>query len=359
MPSFLEEAESWLLNEVRPRAHLIDVDPDALGEAVSEQASRGWMALKRAVEFGGPGLAEPEFRAFQELVARASGALAFLQTQHQSAVSLIQKGSNDALKHEVLPKMHGADRLIGIGFSQLRRPGPPIMRAAAVEGGYRLDGHVPWVTGWSIFPEFLIGAALPDGRAVFGIVPFVDTDVHGGAIAFSTPMRLAAMDSAQTVTADLENWFLADDMVVDVRPQGWIQNNDQINVTLQGHFALGCARAGLDVLLENAEKRKHDFLVEAHRSLLQELTECRESLVGSSLEIATEDRLQRRAWAIDLAARCAHAAVVSSAGAANSADHPAQRIYREALVFSVSAQTTAIMEASLARLVARSLALPS
>lgn len=353
MPSFLEEAESWLLGEVRPQAHLIDVDPDALGEVLAEQARRGWMALKRAHEFGGPGLPEAEFRAFQELVARASGALAFLQTQHQSAVSLIQKGSNEALKREVLPKMHGADRLIGIGFSQLRRPGPPIMRATEVEGGYRLDGHVPWVTGWSIFPEFLIGAALPDGRAVFGIVPFVDTEIHGGSIVFSTPMRLAAMDSAQTVTADLENWFLSGDLVTDVRPQGWIQNNDQINVTLQGHFALGCAQAGLDIVILNAEKRKHEFLFDAHRALSEELARCREALVEGSLEIATDERLRRRAWAIDLAARCAHAGVVSSAGAANAVEHPAQRVYREALVFSVSAQTTAIMEATLARLVAR------
>lgn len=353
MSSFLAEAEHWLLEEVRPRANLLDSDPDALGEALNEQAAKGWMALKRPADYGGPALAETEFREFQELVARASGALAFLQTQHQSAVSLIAKGSNEGLKRDTLPKMHGADRLVGIGFSQLRRPGPPILRATTTADGFRLDGHVPWVTGWSFFPEFVIGAALPDGESVFGVVPLVDSELHGGEIRFSTPMRLAAMESAQTVTAELVNWLLPAELVVDVRPSGWIQNNDQINVTLQGHFALGCAQAGLDVVLANAEKRKLAFLVDTHHALAEELVACRTSLVGSSLEISTDERLKRRAWAIDLAARCAHAAVVSSAGAANSADHPAQRIYREALVFSVSAQTTAIMEATLARLVAR------
>ncbi len=353
MSSFLAEAERWLLEEVRPRANLLDIDPDALGEALGEQAARGWMALKRPVEFGGPALSESEFRQFQELVARASGALAFLQTQHQSAASLIAKGSNEALKHEVLPKMHGADRLMGIGFSQLRRPGPPLLRASATADGYRLSGHVPWVTGWSIFPEFVIGAALPDGESVFGIVPLVDSELHGGEIRFSPPMQLAAMESAQTVTAELDNWLLSPAHIVDVRPPGWIQNNDQINVTLQGHFALGCAQAGIDVVSENFEKRGHEFLARTRDALSAELVACREALAGSSMEIADADRLQRRAWAIDLAARCAHAAVVSSAGAANSGDHPAQRIYREALVFSVSAQTTSIMEATLERLVAR------
>lgn len=354
MTPFLAEAEAWLLGEVRPRAHLLDADPDALGEVLGEQAARGWMALRRPAEYGGPALSESEFRQFQELVARASGALAFLQTQHQSAASLIAKGSNEALKHEVLPKMHGADRLIGIGFSQLRRPGPPILRASATSEGYRLTGHVPWVTGWSIFPEFVIGAALPDGESVFGIVPLVDTELHGGSIRFSAPMRLAAMESAQTVTAELEDWLMLPDHVVDVRPPGWIQNNDQINVTLQGHFALGCAQAGIDIVAANFEKRGHAFLATTRDALSTELAACRDALIVGSNEIADAERLQRRAWAIDLAARCAHAAVVSSAGAANAADHPAQRVYREALVFSVSAQTTAIMEATLDRLVARS-----
>jgi len=68
-------------------------------------------------------------------------------------------------------------------------------------------------------------------------------------------------------------------------------------------------------------------------------------------DIVTDERLAVRAWAIDLAVRCAHAAVTASSGAANSLSHPAQRIYREALVYTVSAQTTPIMEATLKRLI--------
>jgi hypothetical protein len=61
--------------------------------------------------------------------------------------------------------------------------------------------------------------------------------------------------------------------------------------------------------------------------------------------------LHLRAWAIDLAVRCAHAAVTVSSGAANYSNHAAQRVYREAIVFTVSGQTTAVMEATLNRLV--------
>src|SRR5262249_49662133 len=155
---------------------------------------------------------------------------------------------NEALKGDYLPKMGNGERLVGIGFSQLRRPGPPIMRAEEAPGGYVLTGHVPWVTGWSFYPEFLIGATLPDGRALFAVAPLVEQD----KVRVSPPMRLAAMDTAMTVTVDFDGFFVSDEKVAFIRPMGWIQNNDMINIALQGSFAMGCAQAGLDILLRTA-----------------------------------------------------------------------------------------------------------
>src|SRR5690606_34429102 len=100
---------------------------------------------------------------------------------------------NEALKEKYLPKMGNGEFLCGIGFSQLRRPGEPMLKAERVEGGYRLNGTVPWVTGHSFYHAFLIGAALPSGEAVFGVTPFVDSVAEGGEITFEGPMELAAM----------------------------------------------------------------------------------------------------------------------------------------------------------------------
>lgn len=345
----LAEARRILREEVAPRAQAIDRDFDELRRALTLLCQSELMALKRPEAYGGPALGEPAFRAFQEEVARTSGALAFLQTQHQSAVSMIAKGENEALKAEYLPHMADGTKLVGIGFSQLRREGAPIMRAERVEGGYRLDGHVPWVTGWTFYPEFLIGAALPDGRAVFAIVPLTVTE----GVTLSPPMKLAAMETAMTVTVDFSGFFVPDSRVAFHRPAGWIKNNDQINIALQGHFALGCALAGLDILERNATKRGQAVLQSVHAELLGEVERCREATLAAQQDLSEEttpERLRVRAWAIDLAVRCAHAGVASSAGAANSIDHPAQRVYREALVYTVSAQTLPIMEATLGRL---------
>jgi len=350
----LDIAERFLNEEVAPQSVEIDLHREALRRALNGLCQRELMALRRPQEYGGPAVAEPTFRQFQEEVARYSGSLAFLQTQHQSAVSMLAKSDNEELKREYLPFMGNGDKLVGIGFSQLRRKGDPMMKAESCDGGYLLNGHVPWITGWSFYPEFLIGATLPDGQAVFGIVPLTHSDDKNGKVTVSEPMRLAAMESAMTVTADFVNFHLAEEKVALIKPSNWIQNNDLINITLQGHFALGCARAGLDILQIAAEKKGLPFLRDAYQKLNEELEECRQATTTAQAtpnEESTTERLQIRAWAIHLAVRCAHAAVAASSGAANSLSHPAQRVYREALVYTVSAQTTPIMEATLKRIV--------
>lgn len=345
----LERALRFLREEVAPNAEALDQDPSQLASAMDRMGALGLLALKRPAEFGGPDLPEPEFRTFQEEGARASGTFAFLQTQHQSAVGMIARSDNDAVRQRVLPHAADGAARIGLGFAQLRRSGPPVLRAERVPGGYQIDGHIPWITGQGFFHEVLIGAALPSGEAVFGLVPF--TPQQG--LSFGEPMRLAAMEAAQTVTADLEGWLLRDEDVVFVKPAGWIQANDEINIALQGHFAIGNALGSLDVLRVAAERKGNPVLADALKALEAELESCRVATARAQVQASAanrEERLQVRAWAIELAVRCAHAAIAATSGGANQLSHPAQRLYREALVYTVSAQTTPIMEATLARL---------
>ncbi len=343
----LDEAAAYLQNEVRPRANEIDGDAGALRWAWEGLAQGGWHALRCPHEYGGPGLGEADFRAFQIEAARASGSLAFLQTQHQSAAAMIAKFGSHELKARLLPFMSRGEGAIGIGFSQLRRPGPPVLRAEECAEGWILNGEVPWVTGVGIFHDFLIGAYLPDGRALFGLAPLSDQP----GFRLSEPMRLAAMESPQTVSIQVEDWLLPMGNAAFIQEAGWIRRNDMINVALQGFFALGCAKAGLDVVEAAYAKRGAAFIREASEALAEEWEACCAAMSRQQDPFA--DRIEARAWGIDLAARCSHAAVAASSGAANSIRHDAQRIYREALVYTVSAQTEDIMRATLARLTAR------
>lgn len=354
--SLLNTAKSYLLKEIAPQANEIDRDSNVLFNALRGLGELDLMALRVPRYWGGKEVSEQTYSIFQELVARYSGALAFLQTQHQSAASMLVASSNSSLQERYLPRMGNAQVLLGVGFSQLRREGDPLTVATPVPGGYQLNGVVPWVTGWKFFSEFIIAATLPDGRAVFGVVPLLEIHQEsGGALTLSTPAQLAAMTSTNTVTATLENWFLPAENVVCIKPAGWIHKNDKKNVLHATFLATGCALAGLDILESVASTKSLPFIQKAFDSLQQELNNCRNAIQqaqkNSGVELA--ERLQLRAWAIDLAGRIAHAAVTVSSGAAIYSHHDAQRVYREALVFTVTGQTRAVMEATLGRLTHR------
>lgn len=351
--SLLDTAKSYLLKEVAPLANEIDCNPTALFQALRGFGELGMLALLVPRQWGGQEVSEQTYGSFQELVARYSGALAFLQTQHQSAAGMLVASSNSLLQQKYLPRMSNGEVLLGVGFSQLRREGDPLTVAIPIPGGYQLNGVVPWVTGQDFFSEFIVAATLPDGGAVFGVVPLRETHQEsGGAMTLSTPAQLAAMTSTNTVTASLKNWFLPTESVVFMKPAGWIHENDKKNVLRATFLATGCAFAGLDILESVARTKSLSFITNAFDSLQQELKNCRtavqEAQNNSGLELS--ERLELRAWAIDLAARIAHAAVTVSSGAALHSSHNAQRVYREALVFTVTGQTRAVMEATLLRL---------
>lgn len=344
MSEVLDRAERFLREEVAPLAVEIDRDEAALRQALAGLGREGLLALKRPWDFGGPALPEIEFRHFQVAVARTSGALGFLQTQHQSAASLIAKGSNEGLKSSLLPLMADGSRLVGVGFSQLRRSGPPLVVAENVQGGYRLTGKVPWVTGHGFFQEFLAAGELPDGRAVLGLVPLEDSE----GVTVGPRMRLSAFEVANTVAVDLDSRFVPDAGVAGVQPRGWVQENDMLNVVLQGYFALGCALAASDLVLKAAERKSSERLHAAHGQLVALADSLRAEMdVVAASNVGPPVKLKARARAIALAAKAAHVAIAAGGGGSVARDAPEGRVYREAMVYTVSAQTPDILAATL------------
>ncbi|OKH46480.1 cyclase [Calothrix sp. HK-06] len=344
----IDTIESFLITEVQKNANAIDSDSNELFLALRGLGNLDVLALRLPRAWGGKEVEEVEYGIFQELVARYSGALAFLQTQHQSAVGMLVNSSNSELQSKYLPRVSKGEVLLGVGFSQLRREGTPLITAFKVEGGYILNGVVPWVTGWGVFHEFIVAASLPDGSALFGMAPFKEEEfIRIGAVA-----DLAAMSSTNTVEVVFSNWFLASECMVFIKPPGWIHEQDKSNVLKSTFLATGCALAGLDIIGVAARKKNLSFVTNAYVSLQDELNDCRVAIRDAlvSKDISFARKLDLRAWAIELTTRIAHAAITVSSGAANYKHHNAQRVYREALICTVTGQTRDVMAATLEKL---------
>lgn len=349
IPNIEQIEASILKNFIAPLANKIDSNQEALKTALMTLGKSGLLALQIPQKWGGFELNQQDFFNSQLLIARYSGALAFLQTQHQSAAAMLASSTNSQLKQQYLPHLSHGKILLGIGFSQLRRSGEASVKAFPTTGGYYIEGIVPWITGWGIFQEFIIAATLPDGRAVFGILPLMETTKLNGRITFSEIMPLCAMTSTNTVSATVKNWFLSDEQVVSIKPVNWIHSNDRQKVLRLSALALGCALAGIDIMIAVSTTKLLPFIVDAIYSLQIEVNECRNAIEEANKNPDTDftEKLHLRATAINLAQRCTAAAVTVSSGAANHKNHGAQRVYREALVYTVSAQTTDVMKATL------------
>ncbi|MCY7384698.1 MAG: acyl-CoA/acyl-ACP dehydrogenase [Microcoleus sp. CAN_BIN18] len=346
----LNTTETYLKECVSPHAEIIDGDSEALKIAVSGLESRSLLALRVPQKWGGADIPPELFYQYQELTARYSGALAFLQTQHHSATAMIASSDNEMLKSRYLGAIAQKELRLGVGFSHLRRSGNPAVTATPIKDGYLLSGNVPWITGFGLFQKFIVAAVLPDNRAVFGVLPFANIDREYGKIAVSEIMQLIAMNSTNTVTATLDNWLLHESEIIAVKPVGWIAENDSKNILNFVPGTFGCIRAGLDVISAAATSKDSPAIAAAYGKLEQKLDRLKQHFPQSQHSSKAE-QLALRAEAIDLAVRCGHAAVVVSSGAANGTLHPAGRVYREALVYTVSGQTKDVMEAELDRIV--------
>ncbi|WP_198159643.1 acyl-CoA/acyl-ACP dehydrogenase [Picosynechococcus sp. PCC 7003] len=230
---------------------------------------------------------------------------------------------------------------IGVGFSHLRRRGEPAVRAIPQGESYCLTGTIPWVTGYGFFQRAIAGATLPDGSELYGLIP-LETSQHSGQgeIFCSQPLPLAAMGVSQTVTVKLQNWLVPAADVLVIQPPGTIHKGDRQQILHHGFFALGCARGVLNWLATT------DFddvtALEDHWQALHEQLFC---AIKEPQKESFQTKLALRLSAIQTAQTFAQIALHWSGGAGNLLTSPAQRFYREAMMYSVFGQTQTIRAA--------------
>ncbi|MDJ1180007.1 acyl-CoA/acyl-ACP dehydrogenase [Roseofilum sp. BLCC_M91] len=334
--------------ETAPNPEAMEEKTESLGQGLAGLGGRSLLGLNIPAQWSGIEVSPGDYFGFLERLTRYSGTLAFTQIQHQTAGSFIAGGENESLKRDYLPKMRSGERLIGVSYAHVSRD-KPTLEATNVDGGYRLSGYLPWITGWNLFQEAVIAARLPDGHILFALIPLVSS--VRGDLRFSPPMALAAMASTNTVSAQCDRYFIADRQVVAIRSPDWIANKDRNSVLDPTFPLLGLARASLD-LVEKASQKQTE-IVPHSVALSDRLEDCRQQIYRAKEQqhLSLEQEVQLRAQAIALTHECTLAAILVSRGRANQTDHPGQRIYREALVLSVIRHTNAVMEATLQYLV--------
>ncbi len=335
------------------RPHAEEADQGAVTGRVAENvrllADAGYYGLGIAPEYGGFGADEATRREFTELMASACGVTAFTQQQLHAGGGFVGGGRSESLKREKLPLFASGRELCGVAFSHLRRPGPPMVRAARVSGGFTLSGTAPWVTGWRLLDSFILGATLDDGCHLFCYVPKAGNADHldGGP-----HIPLVVMNASDTVEVTMDGLFVPDDHTLSERPAESLRRGDYCSISGHVFLPLGCARGSVHYLRELSRTRGQAEFAAAADEFTQEIDACRRDALhwsGACADLPDykEHALQARATAIVLAERAAHAAVTATGGAAHRLDSPPQRLLREAIFYTTTAQTADVRSATL------------
>ncbi len=301
-----------------PAAHL-----DAL-------AAAGLYGAPVPREAGGLGLDLGGICAVAEELASGCLATAFVWIQNRGLVTtLAAEGTPGVLRDQWLGSICQGKVRGGITTAGLI-PGPPLLRAEPAEGGWRLAGEAPWVTGWGLVDLLLLTARGPAETAVTLIV---DAAPQPGLAA--SRQRLSAVNASATVRLRFDDVMVPAERFVSQAPFDPAASLRPDRLRVDGSLALGvtgrcCRLLGPGPL---------DDELATHRERLDD-----------ALSADVTAMAQARAAASELAVRAAAALAVAHGSKSITADAQAQRLAREAVFLLVFGLRPAIKSALLRQL---------
>jgi alkylation response protein AidB-like acyl-CoA dehydrogenase len=267
------------------------------------------------------GLTEPDDLA-PAVEAFAGGCLAtaFVWLQHHGA---LRAAAGTAWEQ---PLAAGALRA-GIALAGLR-PGPAPLAVRETDGGWVLDGEVPFVTGWDLVDLLLVAARSADD------VRFFLLDARPAPTVRAQRLGLVAANASRTVNLSFDGHSLPGDRLLATVPFAQWRSADASGSALNGFLALGVAGRCTRLLGDDGG------------GLGAELARVRADLREADAAATPA----ARAAASALAWRAAGALTVRTGSRAVLVGGDAERLAREAALLLAFGNRPAIRDALLARL---------
>ena len=268
-----------------------------------------------------------------EQLAAASVATALVLTQRDAAVGLIDVASGAPMRATLLEKLRSNQSWATVGIAQLttsRQGGAAAVKAVRSDGGYLLDGLIPWCTGIGHSDVIAAGAATDDGQQMLVVI-----EPQMAGVKIGQPLEMVALSCTKTGPIELTQVLIDSDHVLRP-PAGNALGGRRNSLTLgQTFIATGLTQSALNLIAKHDSDRARA----AHDRFAEQLKELRTEIAGlcqpGRESDATSANARVRGACNDLALRSTQAAVALYKGTALLRTHPAQRLAREAMFLLV------------------------
>jgi alkylation response protein AidB-like acyl-CoA dehydrogenase len=332
----IERAQHVADSVLFPRAQDVDRGTVPLHAGLEALASAGMFGIAGPASHGGSDLDALGARRVVAAIGSGCGATFFVWVQHLGVVRSVRTSANGDLVDTLLAPMCTGDLVAGVAFAHARRPGPPAVTATPLaDGGWRLDGHAPWVTSWGIADWFCVAAESAAGELVWSMIP-----TSGSEGSTATPLDLPVFSSTGTVAMSFDGCTIPREHVVTIEnADGW-RAGDRIRAASGQPAVLGVAARAIRLLhdLAGASDAASRLAAELDATWSRD-----DELVGagpgSDIEAHIAAASDHRAACLDLARRAPTALLAATGGRGMDLAHPAQRLAREADFYVIQAQT--------------------
>ncbi len=239
MASMLERAGVIADDVLFPAALDVDTEGVIPRSHFDLLAEEGFYGLAGRPEDSGIEVDFPSFVSIVEMLCGGCLTTTFTWMQHHSVVRGLTGTTNADLQQKYLGAAIRGEVRGGVAFAGAI-PRPPRLWAAAIDGGWLLNGEAPFVSGWGIIEMLLIAArdtaGGPQGTIVNGLV-----DAVAGDGATVEELRLIAAQGSNTVRLRFEDYFLPSDKVLAEVSHTDFLANQHISARLNGCLAMGVA----------------------------------------------------------------------------------------------------------------------
>jgi alkylation response protein AidB-like acyl-CoA dehydrogenase len=332
--------------ELAPKVVDIDLKGVYPGDFLKQLSALGGLGSLTPVEHGGTALGLGHAIQLIEEVSKECVSTGFLLWAEYALQWYVINSANRALAAEMLPKMARGEVLGGTAQSNSMKSCVGIeearLKAKRVDGGYLINGVLPWVS--NIGPEhyFHMGATLPDTPGlVIGLV-------HGSTpgLTLAQNAHFIGMEGTNTFACQFRDVFLPDSRVVCHTDEftAFRDRTKSAFILLQMGMGLGLVDACVK-MMQRADKQfghVNRFLDVQADALEAELDAARAATYALAAKIERDgsaphvkETLQVRLAGSELSLKAANAAMMHMGAKGYLSNNAAQRRLREAYFIAI------------------------
>jgi alkylation response protein AidB-like acyl-CoA dehydrogenase len=351
--------------QLKPKVLDVDLKAEYPEEFLRALGRAGGFRGAVDAEFGGNDLGLKHVIQVMEEVSKeclSSGFLVWCQT---ACARYIQLSDNAWAKKEFLPRIAAGELLVGTGLSNTLKSGDSIeeyrLSAKRVDGGYIVNGVLPWVSNLGPNHFFTTGCPVRNADGSGDELVFMLIDCSQPGFKLVDCAHFIGLDGTRTLACQFKEAFVPDNMVLAQPDQSaaYIKRIKPGMILAQMGMGLGLIEACGKLMAQSNKTLAHvnqylddqfediDTALEGGRAATYALTDALHQNPDAEM---TLDILKLRLAGGELSVRAAHAAMLHQGAKGYLVRNAAQRRLREAYFIAIVTPATKHLRREIARI---------